>query len=133
MREAMFALLVLAGPAMAQDDMTHGPVDGRWALQRIDDAPFTTHAELDLSQAGRVSGSGPCNGFSGRMEGDWLAMSIGPLRSTRRACPELDQEHLYFTALQAVQHGAMRDGDLVLTDTAGREMVFTPLPAPLDE
>ncbi|SNS51788.1 META domain-containing protein [Antarctobacter heliothermus] len=133
MREALFALLVLAGPAIAQDDMMDGPVDGRWALQRIGDAPFAARAELDLSQAGRVSGSGPCNGFSGRVEGDWPKISVGPLRSTRRACPELGQEHLFFMALQSVQHGAMREDDLVLTDPAGRELVFIRLPAPSDE
>ncbi|WP_323769673.1 META domain-containing protein [Antarctobacter sp.] len=130
MRATLFALLGLASSAVAQDGMTDVSAKGRWVLQSIGDAPFTASAELDLSEPGRLSGRGPCNGFSGRLDGVWPEISVGPLRATRRACPELAQEHVYFMALQAVRLAELREGTLVLTDAAGREMVFTALPAP---
>lgn len=133
MRDVLFALLVLAGPAAAQEDVRPGPVEGRWALQRIGDAPFAARAELDLSEHGRIGGRGPCNGFSGHLTGDWPVMEIGPLRATRRACPELAQEHAFFKTLQSMRQGDVRDGVLILTDAAGLDMEFTRLPAPADE
>lgn len=130
MRGTFWALLWLAGSAAAQNIVTPQGIGAGWSLQSIDGAPFDARAELDLSTLGRVNGSGPCNGFSGRLEGDWSAFSIGPLRSTRRACPDLPQEHLFMRALQAMRQAELRGDTLVLTDGAGREMVFTPAPAP---
>lgn len=110
--------------------MTGGAVDGLWVLQSIGGDAFEARAELDLSIPGRVSGAGPCNGFSGRLEGDWPEMAVGPLRSTRRACPALGLEYVFFTALRDMRRGAVRDGLLLLTDDAGREMLFRPKTLP---
>jgi heat shock protein HslJ len=130
MRGLLFPLLVVAGVAGAQAPVSPAEITGRWMLQRLDDQPFSARAEIDLSVPGQVSGHAPCNGFSGSRRGDWPDVEFGPLRSTRRACPELAAEHAFLMALQAMTRAEMREGQLVLTAQDGREMLFIPTPAP---
>lgn len=70
---------------------------------------------------GRLTGHGGCNGFFGtyRLDGDTIA--IGPLASTRKACPEpvMSDEGALLSALEAAR-GFARDGtELTLTNEAG--------------
>ena len=62
-------------------------------------------ATLAFPEAGKVAGFGSCNRFFGSVETDGDAMKLGPLGSTRMACPEvvMHQETKYLKALQAAE------------------------------
>jgi lactoylglutathione lyase len=76
-------------------------------------------------ESGHASGSGGCNRFAGgyRLEDDRLTFE--PLASTRMACaPEIVQaETEFFTALGRCARAAVADGELVLVDEDGAELL----------
>lgn len=130
MRKFLIPLVLWATSVGAQDSMTAEQANGLWQMVTLDGVAFESRAELDLTMPGRVAGHAPCNGFSGPQTAEWPAVSIGPLRVTRMACPELAQEHAFLSALSSMTGAELRDDALILRDDAGREMVFTPMPAP---
>jgi heat shock protein HslJ len=67
----------------------------------VDDAPAT----LAFPEAGRVTGQGSCNRFTGGATRTGSAITFTRLAATRRACPGaiMDQETRYLRALEAVE------------------------------
>ena len=63
-------------------------------------------ATLTFPETGKVAGNGSCNRFFGPSEMSGDHIKIGPLGSTRMACPEavMKQETKYLAALQAANH-----------------------------
>lgn len=70
---------------------------------------------LTLSASdGRVDGTGACNRLSGSYTTDETrALRIEPLRSTRMACPGLEEERKFAEALETTTHYDM-DGPMLL-------------------
>ena len=68
----------------------------------------TSHATLTFPETGKVAGNASCNRFFGpaKLTGDQIA--LGPLASTRMACPEpaMRQETAYLQALQNAERFA---------------------------
>ena len=60
-----------------------------------------TPITVTFAADGRVSGNAGCNTFTGRYSVDDLSLSVGPLASTRRACPTPE--------LQAQEQGFLQD------------------------
>lgn len=127
-----FPLLFCTALGMAAcqtDDSLAGsgqPVPGmtEWHLQTIDGRPFPARATLTFGQNGAILGKAPCNSFSARNTADLPGFALGPVRSTRRACPELDAEQTYIDSLRSMTQADQKGSTLVLTNGAGREMVF---------
>lgn len=67
-----------------------------------------------------VSGQGPCNIFGGPFLEDGASIAIGPLESTRMACPDLELENQLLSELQTARSYAIESGDLVLSDGQGQ-------------
>ncbi|MBW4982596.1 META domain-containing protein [Mameliella sp. CS4] len=128
MRGLILAGLLSALVPGAWADMTLPPENTHWVLQSMGGEMVDFDASLDLTTPGKVSGKAPCNSFGGRVEGAWPGLSFGPLRLTRRACPELAQENAFVMALRQVTQAELRDDQLVLRDAEGNEMVFSPAP-----
>jgi heat shock protein HslJ len=68
-----------------------------------------------------VSGQGPCNSYAGPFTQDGASIAIGPLESTRMACPDLELENEFLADLQVARSYAIESGDLVLFDDQGGE------------
>lgn len=67
-----------------------------------------------LAEENRVAGVGACNRLMGSYKaGEKGAIKIGPLASTRMACPGMDDEQRYFTAIESATHYEM-DGPMLL-------------------
>lgn len=116
-------LLLWASVASAE-----GEVAGLWVLRAIDAEPFAAHATLSLGADGAISGAAPCNRFSARNLSALPALTVGPIRSTRRACADLSAERRYLALLSRMtQARVAEDGGLVLSGPDG-EMRFTPAP-----
>jgi len=62
-------------------------------------------ATLAFPAADKVSGNGSCNRFSGPLQIKGTEIRLGPLESTRMACPEaaMNQETKYLADLQAAE------------------------------
>lgn len=123
MRATLFLVLALSACRGDAADTFGGP-DRVWALHTLNEMPFAAPATLTFPKAGEISGQGPCNRYFGALNSSYPAFSAGPIGSTRRACPELAAEAIFFEALQAATQAFRKDGTLVLSNPDGLEMVF---------
>ncbi|MDZ7939110.1 MAG: META domain-containing protein [Rhodoferax sp.] len=72
--------------------------------------------------AEQVSGSGGCNGFTGRAVVKNGLIQVGPLAATGRLCaglPPGGQEDLFFRALEKARSVRVEKGELVMQGSAG--------------
>src|SRR5690606_2443266 len=122
-RVAMLRLILLcaacAGPAAEAPALS--TLEGsQWSLQawaQDDPAPADPLATLTYEE-GRFAGRSGCNSYTGTVApGDEPGeIAIGPVISTRMACPEMQMEveTRYLTALQAATKYNVSDGELSL-------------------
>lgn len=111
---------------------TRRPLEGtEWQLVQLDGrsvkaAPETFVLKLEN---GSVSGAGACNRLMGSYTtGERRALKIGPLATTKMACPNLDQEQQFLRALESTTHYDM-DGPMMLLLSNGElHAVFQALP-----
>lgn len=116
--------LLPASPAFAQSDLA-----AVWRLTLIDGAGVTAEVTLDLTEEGRIAGQGPCNRYSGPNQSALPDLRIGPMISTRMACPDMTLEAAYFSALSAVTGAVLgKDDLLLLTADDGRSLIFRRAP-----
>jgi heat shock protein HslJ len=68
-------------------------------------------ATITFPEAGKVAGNGSCNRFFGAAQLHGDAIKLGPLGSSRMACPEavMNQETKYLEALQAAERFEWKD------------------------
>jgi len=78
-----------------------------WLLEDLGGAGVIDNiqATLTFPEAGKAAGKGSCNRFFGPAEITGSAIKLGPLGTTRMACPEavMNQEKKYLDALQAAE------------------------------
>ena len=95
-----------------------------WVLEDLAGAGVMDYvrATLEFPEPGRVAGNGSCNRFFGSATISGGALTVAPLGSTRKACPEAvaNQEDRYLEALQGATRFAM-DGPWLLVYSAGLE------------
>ncbi len=95
--------------------LTHLGTDPVEASQASGEAGLQFHA-ADL----KVSGSTGCNRVAGTYTVTQGALTIGPLATTRMACPGLERlERRFLDALGRVARFAIEGSQLVLSDTGG--------------
>ena len=92
----------------------------------ISDDPALQRVTLEIEDT-RVSGQGPCNRYFGSVvQSDTGSNSIqvGPIASTKMACPHLSAEHRYFQDLQRVAFAKVMPDRLILTTRDQTTLVF---------
>ena len=111
---------------------TRRPLEGtEWQLIQLDGrsvkaAPETFVLKLEN---GSVSGAGACNRLMGSYTtGERRALKIGPLATTKMACPNLDQEQQFLRAIEATTHYDMDGPMLLLLSNGELHAVFQALP-----
>lgn len=107
-----------------------GLTGSEWLLEDLGNSGVMEpiQATLAFPEAEKVSGNGSCNRFFGsvKIEGDLI--KLGPLGSTRMACPEavMNQETKYLNALQAAERFERKDPYLLLyCKGLGKPLRFT--------
>jgi heat shock protein HslJ len=89
-----------------------------WLLERIDQQPILADTTVTANFAeGQISGSAGCNNYNGPVTSDGgQHLAIGPLVTTRMACPEpiMAQETQVLTALQAASQWSYQPGQMVI-------------------
>ena len=115
---ALRACAALLALAACNEDTPMPPV-GAWVFQSDPSITLEVDAEFNFY------GQGPCNRYFGRFEVVETGLRSGPIGATLRACPNLDQEFAYFSALEATRSTAVKDGQLVLRSAEGAALVFS--------
>ncbi|MCO6384987.1 META domain-containing protein [Oceanicola sp. 502str15] len=122
---ALTALLALTPLAAAcKDETVTGYAPGIYRLEEIDGTSFEWGATLNLTEAGRISGQAPCNGYSAEQTAPYPWFKPGPIVATRMACLHMNGEAEFFEALGAMTLAEGSGPVLILSNEAGREMVF---------
>lgn len=118
--------LILALPLMAslmawlKDETVSGISQGDlWVLQEIDGAPVSVRVTLSFPEEGQVQGEAPCNSYFADQRAPLPWFEAGPIAATKRACPELELEAQYLSALQAVNLAEIT-GDVMLLSEGER-------------
>lgn len=117
------ALVLLA--ACAVPGPAPGEVRGAWRIEQARTEPLYDKrlARLDFNADGTLTGHTSCNRLSGRYTLDGDRLAVGPVATTRMACPRLqmEQEDRVLSALEAARTARVRgDGLLELRDEDGR-------------
>jgi heat shock protein HslJ len=101
--------------------------NGRGAVESVaGDAEVTAI----FGGGGSVAGNGGCNTYNGPYTVDGSAIAIGPLMSTKMACPTLDQETAFLAALAASTTFVISGDTLELRDDEGALQVSFTAAAP---
>jgi heat shock protein HslJ len=123
-------VVTLVCTTMAQAETTGTPNPVYWKLRSLNGADFQAEAYLSLLANRGVQGQGPCNSYTGRLLADLPEWALGPVRSTRRACDQLEAEQAYMRALRSMTRAEVTTDALfntqvlTLTGPDGGEMVF---------
>ena len=117
---------LLFSAACAGDETLSGYADAQatYLLETIDGAPFPARATIALPEEGRAEGEAPCNRWSAGQSAPYPWFALGPIVTTRRACPDLAAEQAFLAALAAMTLAEVQGPVLILSDEAGREMLF---------
>lgn len=122
----LFPLTALLSILGCADETISGYADPTavYQLVTLDAAPFSAEATITFPEEGQVAGSGPCNRWSASQAVPYPWFELGPVLSTKRACPALAEESALFAALAEMTLAEVQGPVLILSNDAGREMVF---------
>ena len=121
-----FALGILFLAFGCADETISGYADtmATYHLMTIDGAAFEAQATIRFPEEGQITGNGPCNRYSATQSVPYPWFEPGPILATKRACPELAAGGAFFSALAEMTLAEVQGPVLILTNDAGREMVF---------
>lgn len=132
---AILSLLLGCEATLARDGATPSQAELRatllgndWTVVQIGADPVAdgTRPTLRFGEDGQVSGDGSCNRYAGGYVLDREAIRVGPIATTRRACPPpaMAQEVRFLEALLESRRVSVDGtGQLVLEGGAGRTIV----------
>lgn len=137
----LFALLALAGcrdqrqqlgqALSGKPPVIAGSPEGEWQIEDLNGGGPVAQSRLmfDPGDQGtsRLSGTAGCNRFSGNWKQDGATLKLGPMASTRMACPppamEIEQRVLaLLEAANSVTYTA--DGAAILVTPDGRKLTL---------
>ncbi|QGX99394.1 META domain-containing protein [Roseovarius faecimaris] len=120
----LLTVLALAGCRADETVTAYGGADKIWHLQSLDGDAFQATATLTFPEPGQISGQAPCNSFTATQSAPYPWFTTGPVASTRRACPALKAETAFLTALSEMSLVEVLGDTMILSNDAGRQMVF---------
>lgn len=121
----IFAFVGLTQCASDETLAGYGGADRVWTLTELDGVPFPAQANLTFPETGKIAGQAPCNRYFAEMKAPYPWFETGPIAATRMACPDLQAETDFLTALGEMTESEITGKVMILRDDAGREMVFT--------
>lgn len=104
------------------------PLVGTWTVSGYNDGKSAvvlpiaaTELTASFAEDGKVSGASGCNTYAGSYTMDGEKITIGPLATTRMACPEpiMAQEQAFLAALASTAAYSMEAGQPVLHSADG--------------
>lgn len=130
MRIFLALLIPLALIGCKSDETISGYADtgAVWTLTELDGKPFAAKATISFPAEGKVTGKAPCNTYASSQTKPMPWFELGPVMSTKMACPDLAAEQQFFSGLGAMTLAEVQGNTLILSNDAGREMVFRTTP-----
>jgi heat shock protein HslJ len=121
---AGIAFVTLQGRQMAQQNSQGGGLTGaQWRPISIagESMPEDSGMSVSFEEDGSIKGHGGCNGFFGSLELKDGELVVGPLGSTRMACPEpiMQREFAFLQAIQNMEEYRASGDSLKILDGAG--------------
>lgn len=107
-------------------ELTPAALAKEWQLVGFAGGTLPPRVTMDLREAGRATGQAPCNRWFGAVEGTLPEFRIGQAGATRMACPDLEAEGAFLTALGQITAAALEGDKLILTGADGARMEFAP-------
>lgn len=102
----------------------YGAADHVWQLRDLDGVAFPANGTLRFPAPGKISGTGPCNSYSGAMTAPYPWFEVGDLAVTARGCADLEFENAFFNALQEMTEIEVSGDVLILRNADGQSMLF---------
>lgn len=126
MRLTVFIILLSALAACKADETVSGFADPavQYRLMELDGMPFEARATVAFPQPSDIIGQGPCNSYFATQSAPYPWFDVQGIGASRMACPDLNVEQIFFAALQDMTLVEVQGETLILTNDAGREMVF---------
>ena len=117
------AVLLVLGACAADETVSgYAGAGSSWALSP--EAGFGDRVTLSLPEPGRVEGQAPCNRYNAAQTAPYPWFELGPIASTRMACPELQKEAAFFAALGSMTISEVSGDVLILSNEAGESLTF---------
>jgi heat shock protein HslJ len=95
-----------------------------WVLNTMNGTSVDTQITIEFPEEGRISGQAPCNRYFATQTAPLPWFEVGPIGSTKMACPKLNLESHYFTALQQMTTAEITGDTLLLKADTGDSLVF---------
>lgn len=126
MKNLLFAYGLLFVAACNGDESVakYGAAGKVWVLTEMGGTAFTARATMEFGEDGRVSGKAPCNSYSAQQSVPYPWFKLGPVMSTKMACPDLARETAFFAMLEKMTLSEVSNETLILSNDADETMVF---------
>ncbi|WP_147126288.1 META domain-containing protein [Shimia ponticola] len=124
MIRALGVLLLLVGCASDETISGFAGVGSEWRYEGSETAQVT----LAFPGPGQVAGQGPCNRYFATQSAPYPWFELGPIASTKMACPNLSEEATYLAKLAAMTLAEVSGDVLILSNDAGEKMIFARMP-----
>jgi heat shock protein HslJ len=112
--------------ACFRDETVSGQTNANdiWVLGSMNGISIDTRITIEFPEEGRIAGQAPCNRYFATQTAPLPWFEVGPVGSTKMACPKLDLEVQYFTLLQKMTTAEITGDTLLLKADAGDSLVF---------
>lgn len=119
----LLTLFALAACGPDETISAYGQGDD-YVLQELNGKVVNVPITLNIADSGQISGQAPCNRYSADQTAPYPWFALGPIISTRRACPELALESEYLTLLAQMTEAEVSGPILILSNEAKDALVF---------
>jgi len=121
----LFGLVALTACDPSETLTKYGGGDYAWRLVEVDRQPVNFPNEISFGAHGSVNGKGPCSQFSASQWAPYPWFEFKDVSGLRQeTCAMTAQEDKYFADLAEMQIVEISGPNMVLSNEAGREMVF---------
>lgn len=119
----LLPLVILA--ACGPDETVSGfGSDSDYVLQDMNGVSISTPITFNIGETGRISGQAPCNSYAAEQSAPYPWFVLGPISTTRMACPDLALETDYLALLARMTLVEVGGTVVILSNDAKEMMVF---------
>jgi heat shock protein HslJ len=119
-------IIAIALTACQKDETISGqstPTD-TWQLSQMNGKAIAADITLTFPEKGRIAGRAPCNTYFASQTAPLPWFEVTAIASTKRACPELELEEVYFQALESMTLIERTGPTLLLSNDSNQSLEY---------
>ena len=119
-------IIAIALTACQKDETIYGqstPTD-TWQLSQMNGKAIAADITLTFPEKGRIAGRAPCNTYFASQTAPLPWFEVTAIASTKRACPELELEEVYFQALESMTLIERTGPTLLLSNDSNQSLEY---------